>query len=262
MVISLISRVDASSFAWCSFMINILSTSSLESMPRIWKMDPYFRYIVPTPIKKPWSVLFNIEIYQSSHKRDVGMIRRDRLLGDPLAWWHMTEAVVLFSVASLSQLAPKVSFQFPKHQMSPPTRRLPEKPIVLVTGCASPNSLGSAISLCFLDHGFRVFATCRSPIDRMQHLKSKGCELIELTVGDEDSMQSAVKELSIKTGGYLDVLVNNVSLVACLSVFNKRLLSKLWLTTEYHEGGLKIRWDIGWPHLVPCSRCLEIGWGL
>lgn len=83
--------------------------------------------------------------------------------------------------------------------------------VVLVTGCGSPVSLGAALALAFLSHGFRVFATCRAPIERMASLEKGGCELIELDLTSEKTILAAVSEVERRTGGTLDVVVNNVS---------------------------------------------------
>lgn len=87
--------------------------------------------------------------------------------------------------------------------------------IVLITGCASPISLGSAIALAFLQSGYRVIATCRAPVDRLLFLQAKGCETLDLDVTDEASLQGAVAAVHGLTGGVFDVLVNNVSLAVC-----------------------------------------------
>lgn len=99
--------------------------------------------------------------------------------------------------------------------MSTDSPRTTSPKVVLVTGCASQESLGGAIALAFLDRGFRVFASCRAPVDRMAYLEERRCELLELDLNSDLSMRKAVDEIGKRTGRVLDVLVNNASLSSC-----------------------------------------------
>lgn len=56
--------------------------------------------------------------------------------------------------------------------------------------------------------GFRVFASARSS-DRMRSLASKGVEVLELDVTKSESIVSVKEEVSKRTRGKLNVLVNN-----------------------------------------------------
>lgn len=81
------------------------------------------------------------------------------------------------------------------------------KKTVLITGC-SKGGIGDALARSFHKKGLRVFATARN-IAKTQHLKEMGIEVIPLDVVDNVSIQNAVEIIKAKTGGSLDILVNN-----------------------------------------------------
>lgn len=88
----------------------------------------------------------------------------------------------------------------------------------------TPGGIGSALALAAhnkgkmhllcLSHysriltGFRVFATGRV-IAKLDPLASKGIEILELDVSNHESIQSLKNEISKRTDGRLDILVNN-----------------------------------------------------
>jgi NAD(P)-dependent dehydrogenase (short-subunit alcohol dehydrogenase family) len=78
---------------------------------------------------------------------------------------------------------------------------------VLITGC-SDGGLGAALALAFHDHGDRVFATTRDP-SKMKSLAERGIETLAMDVLDVESIQKCADEVSKRTGGALDVLLNN-----------------------------------------------------
>ena len=79
---------------------------------------------------------------------------------------------------------------------------------VLITGC-STGGLGHALALAFQKRGLTVFATARSP-KKMQDLASlPNMHLLPLDVTDPASIAAVAKEVEAKTGGKLDVLINN-----------------------------------------------------
>ncbi|KAE9374132.1 NAD(P)-binding protein [Stipitochalara longipes BDJ] len=78
---------------------------------------------------------------------------------------------------------------------------------VLITGC-SEGGIGSALAFAFHKHGCRVFATVRN-LEKVQHLKEAGIEVLELDVLDEGSCRKAAGWVREATGGTLNVLVNN-----------------------------------------------------
>ena len=83
--------------------------------------------------------------------------------------------------------------------------------VVLITGASDPASLGAALAIAFLDAGYKVIATCRSPLERIRWLEAKGCHVVELTLDDRDSVERGAAEVGRITGGTLDILINNVS---------------------------------------------------
>ncbi|KAI5899377.1 NAD(P)-binding protein [Schizophyllum commune H4-8] len=58
--------------------------------------------------------------------------------------------------------------------------------------------------------GFRVFATSRS-LKTMESLEKDGIETIKLDITDDDDISPVANEISKRTGGTLDILVNNAS---------------------------------------------------
>lgn len=78
---------------------------------------------------------------------------------------------------------------------------------VLITGC-SDGGLGAALALAFHTHGDHVFATARNP-NKMANLTTMGITTIQLDVLSDDSVRTAVEEVSRRTNGHLDILVNN-----------------------------------------------------
>lgn len=79
---------------------------------------------------------------------------------------------------------------------------------VLITGC-SAGGIGHALAISFQHHGYTVLATARSP-KKMSDLASlPNIHLLGLDVIDTNSIAAVVKEVEIRTGGSLDVLINN-----------------------------------------------------
>jgi NAD(P)-dependent dehydrogenase (short-subunit alcohol dehydrogenase family) len=84
---------------------------------------------------------------------------------------------------------------------SPETRR-----VVLVTGCSSGIGLDAARTL--QARGWRVFAACRKPED-CARLVAEGLESPQLDYADPASIESALSQVLLATGGRLDALFNN-----------------------------------------------------
>jgi len=78
---------------------------------------------------------------------------------------------------------------------------------VLITGC-SDGGIGSALASAFHRHGCRVFATARD-LQKVEHLKKAGIEVLELDVLDEASCRKAAEWVRSAAGGTLNMLVNN-----------------------------------------------------
>ena len=82
------------------------------------------------------------------------------------------------------------------------------KKTVLITGC-SDGGIGSGIALAFHQRGYHVFATARDT-SKMFALKDlPRMTLLILDVEDPTHIVNAVKTVESKTGGILDILINN-----------------------------------------------------
>lgn len=79
----------------------------------------------------------------------------------------------------------------------------------LVTGC-SDGGVGPAIVEAFKNEGYHVFATARSPTKILQALHSDpNVTVLALDVTLTESITAAAAAVFEKTGGKLDVLINN-----------------------------------------------------
>lgn len=82
------------------------------------------------------------------------------------------------------------------------------KRTVLITGC-SEGSLGAALARAIhANDKYDVIASARSD-SKMSNLKAEGISILELDVLSSDSISSAVKFVSEKTNGTLDILINS-----------------------------------------------------
>ena len=86
------------------------------------------------------------------------------------------------------------------------------KRTVLITGC-SDGSLGAALALSFARHHFHVFATLRNPAKATSLASHPDIEILPLEVTSSSSISSCAATVEMKTGGRLDVLVNNAGLM-------------------------------------------------
>jgi short-subunit dehydrogenase len=82
-----------------------------------------------------------------------------------------------------------------------------EQKSALITGC-SEGGIGDALARELKSRGFRVFATARK-LEKMQHLKELGCDILVLDVEDEVTIRKASEDVKNATGGKLDLLINN-----------------------------------------------------
>lgn len=80
-----------------------------------------------------------------------------------------------------------------------------KKPVVLVTGASS--GIGESTAKVLQENGYIVYAAARR-IDRMEHLKDLGINVVSLDVTDDNSMIRAVNKIEKAEGG-VDVLINN-----------------------------------------------------
>ncbi|MEI6002299.1 SDR family oxidoreductase [Paraburkholderia bengalensis] len=87
---------------------------------------------------------------------------------------------------------------------------------ILITGTS--NGFGNDVARTLAAAGHRVFATMRDINGRHREaaleLQSQGIETLELDVTDDASVDAAFKALFAKTGGKLDVLINNAGIAA------------------------------------------------
>ncbi len=81
-------------------------------------------------------------------------------------------------------------------------------PAVLVTGCSS--GIGAAIARGLRDRGYRVFATYRDPRDG-ERLGKEGLEPVALELADPDSVAACAGEVTERSSGRLQALVNNAA---------------------------------------------------
>ncbi|PXA86894.1 oxidoreductase [Nostoc sp. 3335mG] len=82
---------------------------------------------------------------------------------------------------------------------------------ILVTGTSSGFGKDTALTLAAAGH--RVYGTMRDIHGRngekARELQAKGIEVVEMEVTDDASVDAAIKTVFAKTGGRLDVLINN-----------------------------------------------------
>ncbi|PXA86944.1 oxidoreductase [Nostoc sp. 3335mG] len=85
---------------------------------------------------------------------------------------------------------------------------------ILITGAS--NGFGKDAAKTLAAAGHRVFATMRDmqagEHDAARDFRSAGIETIDLDVTDDASVEAAFREVAHKTGGTLDVLVNNAGM--------------------------------------------------
>ncbi|KAM0795811.1 hypothetical protein BDR22DRAFT_882864 [Usnea florida] len=86
------------------------------------------------------------------------------------------------------------------------------KRIVLITGCSN-GSLGAALALSFARHDFHVLATLRNLVKAASLASYPDIKIIPLDVTSSSSISSYAAAVEKKTGGRLDVLVNNAGLM-------------------------------------------------
>lgn len=92
--------------------------------------------------------------------------------------------------------------------MTTTTTTSPPRKTVLITGC-SDNGIGSGLAHAFHTHHYHVFATARSP-SKITTLRSlPHVTLLPLDTTSASSIAAAVEAVTARTGGVLDVLVNN-----------------------------------------------------
>lgn len=78
---------------------------------------------------------------------------------------------------------------------------------VLITGC-NPGGIGNSLAREFNSHGLRVLATARQA-SSISDLADIGIETFALEVTDPESIEKLKEDISSRTGGKLNYLVNN-----------------------------------------------------
>jgi 1-acylglycerone phosphate reductase len=89
------------------------------------------------------------------------------------------------------------------------------KRAVLITGCSSGigEQLGEQLALNCQRTGWQTFASARD-LASIAHLEAAGCIILQLDVTDQASVDRALSFVSGRTGGNLNLLINNVSHLA------------------------------------------------
>ena len=81
-----------------------------------------------------------------------------------------------------------------------------QQKIILITGCSSGIGHDAVISLA--GRGHKVIASCRKMAD-VERLIEQGHEAVLMDVADPQSIAKGFSEVLAKTGGQLDILINN-----------------------------------------------------
>lgn len=81
-----------------------------------------------------------------------------------------------------------------------------QQKIILITGCSS--GIGHDAALALSKRGHRIIASCRKDED-LAKLQGLGLEVVLMDMNKQDSIKTAFDEVLAKTGGQLDVLINN-----------------------------------------------------
>lgn len=88
--------------------------------------------------------------------------------------------------------------------MAPPTI---QKKTVLITGC-STGSIGWALTKCFLEHDYHVFAGVRSHSKAKDLAELSNVDLVELDVTVSKTILQCKELVAERADGKLDVLVS------------------------------------------------------
>lgn len=96
------------------------------------------------------------------------------------------------------------------------------KKTALITGC-SDGSLGAALALAFARHDFYVFATLRDPAKATSLASNPNIEILSLEVTSSSSISACAITVQKKTGGRLDVLVNNAGVMFAMPLLDTNI---------------------------------------
>ncbi|MBL4702939.1 MAG: SDR family NAD(P)-dependent oxidoreductase [Flavobacteriales bacterium] len=81
-------------------------------------------------------------------------------------------------------------------------------PSVLITGCSS--GVGQAVATIFAKAGYPTYATARR-LSSIDNLVKVGCNVLQLDVTDQSTIQQAVKTIEQKHGS-IGILINNAAI--------------------------------------------------
>lgn len=96
------------------------------------------------------------------------------------------------------------------------------KRTVLITGC-SDGGLGAALALAFAKHDFHVFATLRNPQKATSLASHPHIEILPMEITNSSSISSCSDAVENKTGGRLDVLVNNAGVMFVMPLLDANI---------------------------------------
>ncbi|KAJ6526745.1 hypothetical protein B0H19DRAFT_1214742 [Mycena capillaripes] len=110
------------------------------------------------------------------------------------------------------------------------------KKTVLITGCTD-GGIGAALAKEFHSQGCRVFATSRR-LETMSASSAPGIETLALDVTEISAIKKTRDEISTRTGGKLDILVNNAAVAdmdmsAVRELFELNFFSSMCMVQEF-----------------------------
>ncbi|KAJ6501953.1 NAD-P-binding protein [Mycena sanguinolenta] len=129
-----------------------------------------------------------------------------------------------------------------------------EKKTVLITGC-SVDGIGWALAKEFHSQGFRVFATSRH-LETMEDLAAIGIETLALDVTAADAIRKTKEEISTRTGGKLDILINNAQPIGKDSAVSDLDISAVRDVYETNLFGPICMVQHFLPLLIACNGCV------
>lgn len=143
------------------------------------------------------------------------------------------------------------------------------KKTVLITGC-SEGGIGAALARAFHAKGYHVYATLRNTSKAGSLERIDGIEISTLDVTKQDSIERCVQEIKTKTGGTLDVLVNNagadctmplldVSLEEAKALYDLNVWGVLALTQAFAPMLIKARGTI--VNINSVAAQMILAWG-
>lgn len=143
------------------------------------------------------------------------------------------------------------------------------KKTALITGC-SEGGIGAALAKAFHAKGYHVYATLRNPAKAGSLNQIEDIEIATLDVTKGDSIEQCVQYIKTKTGGTLDVLVNNagadctmplldVSLEEAKALYDLNVWAVLALTQAFAPMLIKARGTI--VNINSVTAQMILAWG-